>query len=188
MDADALYIRNPEELYEDEGYIKAGTLFFHDRTVYPGSNPGSKWLKSWMNPLPETKKLRFYNELSYHEMESSTVLIHKTKNLLGLLAVCKLNEEKYRNDVLYKMTYGDKETFWIGFDMARQHYYMHPTPCVFVGKMHVYSEGTLKNKLCGLNGHIVNGKLMYWNGNLVYLKDEKVKSLLFFNSYYITNV
>ncbi|ORX77881.1 hypothetical protein BCR32DRAFT_295348 [Anaeromyces robustus] len=188
MDADALYIRNPEELYEDEGYIKTGTLYFQDRSINPGPNPGLTWLKSWMeDPLPETKSLRYYNELTAYEMESSTVLIHKTKNLLGLLAICKLNEEKYRNDVLYKMTYGDKETFWIGFDMARQHYYMHPTPCVFVGKMYVYPEGMLSNKLCGLNGHIVNGKLMYWNGSLIKNKNDKTKSLIFFDSYSITN-
>ncbi|OUM68967.1 glycosyltransferase family 71 protein, partial [Piromyces sp. E2] len=122
LDADVFYLRNPEELFEEEGYRKTGTFFFRDRTLFPGSNPASVWLKEWMiNPLPETRKSRFWNEKSYHEMESSTVVLHKTKTILGLLNTCIFNEYKYRNDV-YKMVYGDKETFWIGFDMARQSY------------------------------------------------------------------
>jgi len=95
MDADAMYIRDPAVLFEDEGYIKTGTVFFRDRTLFPGPHGGSQWLQSWMvDPLPETKALRFYNEESAHEMESSTVVLDKSRVILGLLATCKFNEQK----------------------------------------------------------------------------------------------
>jgi len=86
IDADVVYIRDPVELFEEKGYIDKGTLFFRDRSLLLGENNGTIWLKQWMiDPLPETKELRFWKEESYHEMESSTVVIHKTKTLLGLL-------------------------------------------------------------------------------------------------------
>ena len=162
MDADVLYLRDPSELFKEKGYIEKGTLFFRDRTLYPGSHKGSKWLKEWMiNPLPETEASRFWNEQSIHEMESSTVVIHKIKTILGLLNVCKLNELNYRQGVIYKMVYGDKETFWMGFDMARQPYYMSPIPCLFVGEL-VFQNNDSSSILCGHNGHsLEDGQLLY---------------------------
>ncbi|ORX44686.1 hypothetical protein BCR36DRAFT_334292, partial [Piromyces finnis] len=193
LDADVLYLRNPEELFEEKGYIKTGTFFFRDRTLFPGSNPASVWLKEWMiNPLPETRNSRFWNEKTYHEMESSTVVIHKTKTILGLLNTCILNEQKYRDEVVYKLVYGDKETFWIGFDMARQSYYMNPSPSVFFGEILTKkNKKNVKNKtlrFCGHNGHMLeNGKLLYWNGHLIRDKNHvnRFSKLVNFTSYYI---
>ncbi|ORX72521.1 hypothetical protein BCR32DRAFT_211117 [Anaeromyces robustus] len=182
MDADVVYLRDPIELFEDIGYQKTGTLFFRDRTLEPGPHDGSQWLKSWMkNPLPETKKLRYWNELTQHEMDSSTVVIHKTKNILGLLAVCKLNEKKIRQEVIYKKVYGDKETFWMGFDMARQPYHMNTKPCTFIGELDKeykeYYKYFSKNKICGHVAHqLKNGKLIFWNGSLAKEKRSKITS------------
>ncbi|KAG4087572.1 hypothetical protein H8356DRAFT_1728669 [Neocallimastix lanati (nom. inval.)] len=186
IDADVVYLRDPIELFEDEGYIEKGTLFFRDRTLYPGSHPGSIWLKSWMiNPLPETKALRFWNEITAHEMESSTVVMNKTKNILGLLATCKLNEKRIREDVVYKYVYGDKETFWMGFDIARQHYNMNSVPCTYIGE--TIQAGNDKI-LCGHIGHMLsNGKFMFWNGHIVKDKNKVINenSLINFDSYFI---
>jgi len=52
-----------------------------------------KWLKSFIfNPLPETKKSNVWNKRSAEEIDSSVVVIHKTKSFLGLLNICKLND------------------------------------------------------------------------------------------------
>ena len=190
IDADVVYLRDPIELFEDQGYSEKGTLFFRDRTLFPGSNPGLDWLKSWMvHPLPETKTLRFWNEASMHEMESSTVVIHKTRNLLGLLSTCKLNERQIRDDVVYQYVYGDKETFWIGFDIARQHYNLNPLPCIYVGKY--YANDDTNNKgICGHIGHTLsNGNFMFWNGHIVKDKSNITgkESLIDFDSFVVTN-
>jgi hypothetical protein len=191
MDADAIYIRDPVELFEDEGYLEKGTVFFRDRTLFPGSHKGSRWLKSWMiDPLPETKESRYWNEKTAHEMESSTVVINKTKTILGLLAVCKLNEQKIRDNVVYKHVHGDKETFWIGFDMARQPYNMLPGPSVFIGELSVGEAGNNldEKQICGHVGHTTrDGKILYWNDHIVKNKyDPKYKDkLLRFEAYFI---
>jgi len=191
MDADAVYLRDPAILFEDEGYLEKGTVFFRDRTLFPGSHPGSEWLKSWMfDPLPETKELRYWKEETSHEMESSTVVINKTKTILGLLSVCKLNEQKIRDDVVYKYVHGDKETFWIGFDMARQPYYQIPLPMAFVGELNTGEAGDDPNarQLCGHVGHLAkDGKVLFWNDHIVKDKNEdKYKDkLLRFEAYFI---
>ena len=180
MDADVVYLHNPEDLFEEEGYLKVGTLFFKDRSLFPGPNNQIRWMKSWMSdPLFETSKLRFYNKQTIHEMESSTVVIHKIKTLTGLLAACKLNEKRIRSEVVYKKVHGDKETFWIGFDMARMHYNLNPTPMAFTGKCY-------KNKFCGHIGHLIHNKLYFWNGHLVRDK-SKINNLKFidFEGYYV---
>jgi len=198
MDADAAYIRNPETLFEDQGYKELGTVYFRDRTREPGVNKGNRWLKSWMtDPLPETETSRFWNAISHHEMESSTVVMHKTRNILGLLNVCKLNEKKIRDEVVYKMVYGDKETFWIGFDMARQHYNMLPNPVIFVGDYAVGEAGKNKDlkQLCGHVGHMNReGQVLYWNDHIIKDKFNKYtkgqggamgQRLLHFDAYFI---
>ncbi len=184
MDADAVYLHDPEELFEEENYRRMGTLFFKDRTLVPGPNKELEWIKQWLvDPLPETKSLRFFNEKTKFELESSTVLIHKTKTLLGLLSACKLNEGDLREQVVYRVVYGDKETFWLGFDMAQQHYNLYSVPCAFVGKINEAEE-----KVCGHIGHVVNDKVYFWNEHFV--KDKRVgeselKYVDEFDGYYI---
>ena len=106
------------------------------------------------------------------------MVIHKSKNILGLLAACKLNEKNYRN-IVYSHVYGDKETFWIGFDMARQPYYFNPLRPTFIVKVEsIYSN---KTHFCGHIGHrSEDGKFMFWNGHLIKNKNNK-KQLIDFN-------
>ncbi|OUM67819.1 glycosyltransferase family 71 protein [Piromyces sp. E2] len=191
IDADSVFIRDPAILFEDEGYLEKGTVFFRDRTLFPGSHKGSKWLKSWMiDPLPETRESRYWNEKTSHEMESSTVVINKPKTILGLLTVCKLNEKKIRDNVVYKHVHGDKETFWIGFDMARQPYNMLPGSSLLIGELSVGEAGDKpdERQICGHVGHTArDGKLLYWNDHIVKNKnDAKNKDrLLRFEAYFI---
>jgi len=182
LDADITFIRDPSILFDNKGYQETGTLFFKDRTLHPGRHSGSVWLKSWMiNPLPETKKSRFWNDKSRHEMESGTVVIHKTKTILGLLNACKLNEKEIREKVVYQKVYGDKETFWMGYDMARQSYHMNKTPCTLIGQV-------LPGKtICGHIGQrLEEGKIIFWNGHIIKDKNDKKKKniLVNFNAYF----
>jgi len=193
MDADAAYIRNPSILFEDEGYKETGTLYFRDRTREAGVNRGNIWLKSWMvDPLPESSSTRFYKTESHHEVESSTIVIHKSRNILGLLNICKMNEQKIRDEVVYTKVYGDKETFWMGFDMARQHFNILENPIIFVGELTVGEIGQDKTakQLCGHVGHMTrDGKVLYWNDHIIKDKFNKYtkngQRILNFEAYFI---
>jgi len=192
IDADSLFIRDPDELFYSDGYEETGTFFFRDRTLKGTSgNDSLQWFKEWAkDPLPETRSSRFWNGITVHEMDSSAVVINKEKALLGLLAACKLNELEVRENMVYRHIDGEKETFWMGFDMARQHYYMNEQPISFIGS--IRNESTLDNKgssnnksmICGHIAHTMeDGRVLYWNGHLVADKDDDSSTLLDFESY-----
>jgi len=192
IDADAMFIRDPAELFKTRGYEETGTLFFRDRTLQkPYINDSLNWFKEWAkNPLPETKSSRFWNGITVHEMDSSTVVINKEKAILGLFSVCKLNENVIREGMVYHHVYGDKETFWMGFDMARQHYYMSEQPISFIGSVHTASSDDGSNKdrqmLCGHIAHTLDdGRIIFWNGHLVVDKDYNSSTLMDFDSYIV---
>ena len=187
IDADAMFIRDPVELFQSDGYEETGTFFFRDRTFKgTSSNDSLQWFKEWAkDPLPETRSSRFWNGITVHEMDSSTVVINKEKALLGLLAACKLNELEVRENMVYRHIDNEKETFWMGFDMARQHYYMNEQPISFIGS--IQTELSLDNENSMICGHIAHtmddGRIMFWNGHLVADKDDDSSALLDFELY-----
>jgi hypothetical protein len=91
IDADALFFRNPEILFEDPQYLETGTLFFHDRIIMPESK--KNWLKEAL-PSPISKKAkqsRYWTGSSGHMQESGVVVVDKWKHLVALLMVCRMN-------------------------------------------------------------------------------------------------
>jgi len=176
MDADATYIHDPAEWFEDIEYKRTGTLFFKDRTLYPGPHRGSEWIHEWMvEPSDYAKNTRFYKELSAHEMESSTVVINKSKRFLGMLLTCKFNEQKIRDRVVYQNVFGDKETYWMAFDMAKEPYSFIPQPIIYVGEINYGEDIEDKNQkqLCGHIGHTDrSGRIMFWNDHIIKDKHE----------------
>ena len=188
LDADCFYLNDPSILFNDKGYKDKGSLLFKDKTMNP-SNDTYNWLKSFIrNPLPETKVSRIWNNKSKFEIESSTVVIHKIKTLFGLLNICKLNEKEIRSKVVYKFVYGDKETFWIGFEMSRQNYYVNQEYTAAIGEITLdkNEKGKLIKKICGNYGnigHTWNGSLLYWNGHLTKTRNRNKKGI--YNGYFI---
>ncbi|KAF9884981.1 hypothetical protein FE257_000891 [Aspergillus nanangensis] len=124
VDADALFMRNPAVLFEDPAYKAEGALFFKDRLMMPGSK--KKWMQQIL-PKPISKKareLRLWTGESTHMQESGVVVVDKWKHFVSLLLVARLNgpdrdgnKEKKKTGV-YDMVYGDKETFWLGWELA----------------------------------------------------------------------
>jgi len=184
IDADTVYLRDPMIFFDDPGYLEKGTLFFEDRRFKESPFDSYKWFKTWINnPLPETEELRIWNEKTTDQMESSTVVIHKSKTILGLLAACKLSELEYRKKVNVHV-YGDKETFWLGYDMARQPFSFNPLRPVFIAKVDSVNMNTNTTRFCGHIGHrSEDGKFMYWNGHLLKDKESKKPELIDFNTF-----
>ncbi|KAF9578639.1 hypothetical protein BGW38_005465 [Lunasporangiospora selenospora] len=124
MDSDVFFMDDPGLLFNDGGYKEVGTMYFYDRTLFPGAG-GDK--KDWMHTFLPTMsnhpgKTQWFNSKGDHEMESGVVVFDKRRNFLGLLAICKLNDYYERTQVTYKRTWGDKETFWIAMEMIQERY------------------------------------------------------------------
>ncbi|KAF9434184.1 hypothetical protein BGZ76_008427 [Entomortierella beljakovae] len=124
MDSDAYFLSPPEVLFEDEGYKLTGTAYFYDRTLFPGAGGDKKvWMESFLPTMSNhPAKTQWFNLKGDHEMESGVVVFNKDKLFMGLLAICKLNDLYERDQITYKKTWGDKESFWIAMEMIQEPY------------------------------------------------------------------
>jgi alpha 1,3-mannosyltransferase len=124
IDADSLFFRNPEVLFEEPGYKNTGALFFRDRLIMPENK--KRWLQQIL-PKPiskQVKQSRFWTGDSGHMQESGVVVVDKYRHYLALQMVTRMNgpdrdgnKDEGRVGV-YDMVYGDKETFWIGWELV----------------------------------------------------------------------
>ncbi|KAJ3263563.1 hypothetical protein HDU77_010497 [Chytriomyces hyalinus] len=164
FDADALTFQNPEKFVKDSIIFRQyGTLFYHDRTVKNGGN--LEWFKG-INPQNSrySNSLRYMDDRSHNEMESGVVVVDKgrTGNLHAMLMTCKMNSKEERDKMTYKHMHGDKESFWMSWDMARVPYKFVPSYGGAVGYMND------KKHVCGGLFHTDEfQKPLWWNGGVI---------------------
>ncbi|KAF1345864.1 putative alpha-1,3-mannosyltransferase [Delphinella strobiligena] len=125
LDADALFFTNPEILFEDPGYKETGALFFKDRMLNKGTSR-KDFLKDVM-PKPislKAQESRFWTAESSEQQESGVLVVDKWRHLVALLTITRMNgpdrddNPETGDQGMYSMFYGDKETFWLGFELA----------------------------------------------------------------------
>ncbi|KAF9103430.1 hypothetical protein BGX29_003390 [Mortierella sp. GBA35] len=178
VDADAYFLQDPAVLFQDPGYLATGALFFYDRTLFQGWVVGSDWLKSItpiLSSFPRTS--RWFRRTSAHEQESGVVLINKRTRFLGMLATCKMNSKWERELVSYKISHGDKETFWTGFEMIQEPYVFMRNYGGVIGELRPDNEKSLHQD------H--RGRPLWWNGGLYRNKNAGVNRYLQFD-YWMT--
>lgn len=91
IDADSLFFRNPEVLFDDPAYQKTGALFFKDRLIMPENK--KRWLQQIL-PKPisrQVKQSRFWTGDSGHMQESGVVVVDKWRHFVALLLVTRMN-------------------------------------------------------------------------------------------------
>lgn len=124
IDADSLFFKNPEVLFDDPDYKKTGALFFKDRLMSRESK--KRWLQQVLpKPIPRAaKETRLWTGESGHMQESGVVVVDKWRHFHAMLLITRFNGPDRDGDSangitgVYDMMYGDKETFWIGFLLA----------------------------------------------------------------------
>ncbi|KAJ5164097.1 Alpha-mannosyltransferase [Penicillium coprophilum] len=132
IDADSLFFVNPESLFDDPEYVRTGALFFRDRNISPESKQG--WLQKVLpEPISQAvQQSRMWTGESGHEQESGVIVVDKWMHFVALLLVCRMNgPDRNGNgaDIVgtYDMVYGDKETFWLGWELVGDtSYSFHP--------------------------------------------------------------
>ncbi|KAJ5383979.1 Alpha-mannosyltransferase [Penicillium concentricum] len=139
IDADSLFFVNPEVLFDDPEYVRTGALFFRDRNISPESKQG--WLQKIL-PMPispAVQQSRMWTGESGHEQESGVIVVDKWMHFVALLLVCRMNgPDRNGNgaDIVgtYDMVYGDKETFWLGWELSGDtSYAFHSGLCAVMG-------------------------------------------------------
>lgn len=175
MDADVFFFQDPGMLFEDEGYKTTGSLFYYDRTLFPNWTKGPDWMRSFLPTMSSfVPKSRWFRGLSSHEQESGVVVLDKKKALIGLLSTCKMNGITERDEVVYKHVYGDKETYWVGFEVTQTPYAFVKS---FAGVIGSHGRGDADGSpeyICGNQIHFdADGKPLWLNGGLYRNKHAK---------------
>ncbi|DBA84564.1 TPA: hypothetical protein ACH3X2_006148 [Trebouxia sp. C0005] len=170
-DSDVVFLQTPEAAFSHPGYISTGTLYFHDRIV-PGSNDVHNWWRNIMQdrtPSPMMAKSAFWAGQTVHEQESGVVLFNKGNRsvLIGLLYAAWMNTRRIRSEATYRLTLGDKESYWMAFELAKIPYFFDDVYASAIG--HVTKSSTdQKPLLCP--SHLLHldhqGKPLWYNGSL----------------------
>ena len=180
LDADAVFLQKPENILNDHpGYRSTGTLLFHDRLLWQGAfKERHEW---WEKELAHTelsstiKHSKVYIDKYAEEGDSGVVVVDKSRLdvFVGLLHICWQNTHTVREAFTYKQGYGDKESWWFGFELAASPYTMEEHYGAIVG--HTQSATSGKHaKVCSFTiAHVDHkNKLLWYNGSL--LKNKEI--------------
>ncbi|KAE8451530.1 hypothetical protein EG329_003603 [Mollisiaceae sp. DMI_Dod_QoI] len=177
LDADSVWLQKPEVLFDDAGYKSLGALFFHDRLLWQhGFQDRHKWWKEQMKgqvPSATLKKSLVWTEDYAEEADSGVVVLDKSRLplFMGLLHVCWQNTKAVREPVTYKMTYGDKESWWFGLELCGVPYAFEKHYGAVLGETRWQDD---KAEVCGFTiAHLdESDRLIWYNGSL--LKNKAV--------------
>ncbi|KAL3658716.1 hypothetical protein V7S43_016352 [Phytophthora oleae] len=143
LDVDDVLLKDPAVVRDLDGYVATGTTFFYDRVVHKhkflnGNDHGRYYLRRLLldfnyekfnvtkgfDPSDHVLHSFAYQGKSCHEMDSSMVLIDKERagQMVMDIILWFITEERFR----FKYSWGDKETFWLAFEMAHRPYFFSP--------------------------------------------------------------
>lgn len=197
MDADAVFLQKPEALLDHPAFERTGAFLFRDRLLWQhGFQDRHNWWKSQIKrPSATLDKSLVWTEDYAEEGDSGVVVIDKSRTdvLAGLLHVCWQNSYAVREEVTYKITYGDKESWWLGFELAGSNYEMEEHYGAIVGweetiksnvdsiemtdAGHANNNNNNNKKVCSfVIAHLDHkNRLLWYNGGL--LKNKQVPTM-----------
>eukprot|EP00842_Homolaphlyctis_polyrhiza_P003683 jgi/Hompol1/4315/HPOL_007041-RA len=125
MDADALFFQKPEVLFEMDGYKQTGALLFRDRTLGFETESSGAGLLDLITQLMGSDTAsnmmyptnRILNRKSSQEIDSGVVVWNKARVMPAMMITCLMNYDPYKT-MLYKKSYGDKESFWLAHEAS----------------------------------------------------------------------
>ncbi|EGZ25334.1 hypothetical protein PHYSODRAFT_483167 [Phytophthora sojae] len=146
MDVDDIIMKDPAYLRSLKPYQTTGTTFFYDRVHancsehLNGKDGDMQYLKKllttfdygrfnlseeyWHAPSRQALESFAYAGKTCHEMDSSLVLVDKERAGQTVLDIMLwfITEERLR----FRYSFGDKETFWLSFELAHVPYSFSP--------------------------------------------------------------
>lgn len=181
MDADAVFLQKPEVLLQSPAFERTGAFLFRDRLLWQHAfKERHQWWKSQIKrPSATLDKSLVWTEEYAEEGDSGVVVIDKSRTdvLAGLLHICWQNSYEVREEVTYKITYGDKETWWMGFELAGSGYEMEEHYGAIIGWEETLVTDPAARKVCSfVIAHVDHqNNLLWYNGGL--LKNKQIPSM-----------
>lgn len=183
LDADAVFLQPPEVIFETHpAYIDTGILLFHDRLLWQGAykERHAWWEKQLENTtLSDTiKHSKVFMEGYAEEGDSGVVVVDKSRLdvFVGLLHVAWQNTRDVREAWTYVQGHGDKESWWLGFEVTGTPYTMEQHYAAIMGHVRVNDDGLEEDRVCSFTIAHVDARLrlLWFNGSL--LKNKEMDS------------
>ncbi|KAK3695654.1 mannosyltransferase putative-domain-containing protein [Podospora appendiculata] len=171
LDADVVFLQQPEVLLTHPAFVHTGALFFHDRLLWQHNSTARHawWREQITHPSATLNRSLAWTEDYAEEQDSGVVVLDKSRAgvVMGLLHTCWQNVYDVRMEVTYKLTYGDKETWWMGLELAGVEYEFEKHYAAMVGWEETDEEG--RRKVCSfVIAHVdADDKLLWYNGGLL---------------------
>jgi alpha 1,3-mannosyltransferase len=183
LDADSVFVQAPEAVFKQQGYKDTGALLYHDRLLWQHRfRDRHDWWKKQMehhNASDTLLKSLVWMEDYAEEGDSGLVAIDKGRLsvLLGLLHICWQNTYEVREEITYKITYGDKESWWFGFELSGTTFAFEKHYGSILGWKQIDADEA--EKVCSFTiAHTDDDdKLLWYNGSL--LKNKAVDNETF---------
>ncbi|KAH7047038.1 hypothetical protein BKA57DRAFT_536783 [Linnemannia elongata] len=107
IDADSYFLRTPEVLFDDPGYLATGGLFFYDRAIIPGWRKGPEWIRTnitFMSNIPQAS--RSFRGTTSHEHKSGVVVIRRLPALISTPLVEQWTGKNTNNEDMRDLSFG----------------------------------------------------------------------------------
>jgi hypothetical protein len=183
LDADAVLVQAPEFVFEQKGYNDTGVLLYHDRLLWQhGFKERHEWWRKQMEhhtPSLALNKSLVWTEEYAEEGDSGLIVMDKGRLavLMGLLHICWQNTYAVREEITYKITYGDKESYWFGFELSGTPFAFETHYGSIAGWKQIDEDKS--EKVCSFTIAHTDDKdrLLWYNGSL--LKNKAVDNTTF---------
>lgn len=117
MDADCFAVKDPSYMFETREFKSYGAILFPDIWYWTRDKHGEKWdcfFDRFEVPFKEGAQL-----------EAGQMIFDKSKCWKALKLVEYYNDN---SDITYQVVYGDKDTFYFGFERSQTPYFRIPHP------------------------------------------------------------
>ncbi|KDO19207.1 hypothetical protein SPRG_15650 [Saprolegnia parasitica CBS 223.65] len=194
LDADDIFFENPSTLWASPSYTETGTLFFYDRvinttafsnsvvnvTLENGAVVPGRYITEFIKTFPLARFGRppvhtpsahlrasmLWRGHTAHEQDSSVVLINKVRAGPTVLKILHhlIRDSRFLDP---PFSWGDKESFWLAFELGGKDYRFSPWACSVVSRP--FDRLVDPNSLCGSLAQYApletsNATLLYING------------------------
>jgi len=146
-------------------------FFFNDRSIHDGTHEWDNARKIIIEIVGKMsltmESMKFFNSGTDYQMESGVVVVDLQRNILPITIACAFNAGKLRKEI-YQLIYGDKETFWMGFETLGNPYSFNKFGAGVIGVNRMNSK---ISRICSTQIlHVVNGTPFWFNGSLMRYK------------------
>jgi hypothetical protein len=172
IDADAVFLQKPEILFDHKPFVEKGAYLFHDRLLWKDRFPERHiwWKDQIKKPSSEMQKSKVWMDHYSEECDSGVVVVDKSRIpvFVGLLHVAWQNTHDVRNDVTYKYGHGDKESWWLGFELSGSTYEFEAQYGSIIGWGDSPAAKNVKMVCSFVIAHLdTRHRLLWYNGGLL---------------------